>query len=178
MYNGVMEYRAANIILEDAIQRDRTTSRRAALVELLLQERYLTREQLMIRIEGKLGKGCFGEAAWKDTFYRDMQVAKKALRAAGYQPAYSRRSDRPGYFLRNQPRVGPQLAAAIEGCVAELDRAQNEIFKQLSAEQRFRQGCSISNLARNVVAHRIRERDPNHNPAEAQRLALQKSSET
>jgi len=173
VYNMVMDFKAAKILLEDAIQRDRTTARRAALVEILLQERYLTREQLMMRIEGKLGAGCFGEAAWGDTFYRDMQVAKRALRAAGYQPAYSRSPRRPGYFLRNQTRVSPQLTAAIEGSVAEADRSQIKILQQLTAAQRFRQGCSISNLARNVVAHRIREKSPNLSLAEAQRTALQ-----
>lgn len=168
-----MDTKAALILLGDAIQRDRATARRAALVEILLQERYLTREQLMVRIEGRLGAGCFGEAAWEDTFYRDMQVAKKALRAAGYQPGYSRRSKRPGYFLRNQARVSPQIAAAIAGSVAEVDRSQIKILRQLTAAQRFRQGFSISNLARNVVAHRIREKSPNLSLAEAQRTALE-----
>jgi hypothetical protein len=173
VYNAIMESKAANILLEDAIQRDRTTARRAAIVELLLHERYLTREQLMVRIEAKLGKGCFGDSAWKDTFYRDMQVAKKALRSAGFQPAYSRKSKRPGYYLRDQARVSPKLAAVISGCVAEVNRSQIEIIKQLTFAQRFRQGCSISNLARNVVAHRIRQRYPNLSLAESQRLALQ-----
>jgi hypothetical protein len=172
-----MESRAAKILLEDAIKRDRTTARRAALVELLLQEGYLTREQIMVRIEGKLGKGCFGDAAWKDTFYRDMKVAKKALRAAGYQPAYSRRSKRPGYFLRDQARVSPKLVAVINGCVADVDRSQTEIFRRLTCAQRFWQGCSISNLARKVVVHRILQRNPDLNLAEAQRAALQGSSE-
>ena len=164
---------AANILLEDAIRRDRTTARRAALVKILLHERFLTREQLIVRVAGKLGKGCFGDAAWKDTFYRDMQVVKQALRASGYQPAYSRNPQCPGYHLRNQERVSHELIAILDGCLAEVDPSQIEIFKKLTFTQRFQQGCSVSNLARNVVAYRIRQRNPQLSTAEAQRLAIQ-----
>ncbi len=169
---------AVNILLEDAIHRDRTTARRAALVEILLQERFLTREQLIVRVEGKLGKSCFGDAAWEDTFYRDMQVVKQALRASGYQPAYSRSSKCPGYHLRNQARVGHELAAILNGCMAEVDPSQIEIFKKLTFAQRFQQGCSVSNLARKVVAHRIRLRNPTLSTTEAQRLAIQERKES
>ena len=168
---------AVNILLADAIRRDRTTARRAALVDILLQERYLTREQLIVRVEGKLGKGCFGEAAWEDTFYRDMQVVKQVLRASGYQPAYSRSSKCLGYYLRDQERVGPELTAILDGCVAEVDPAQIKVFKKLTFAQRFQQGCSVSNLARNVVAYRIGQRNPKLSTAEARRSAIQERKE-
>ena len=149
-----------NILLEDAIYQDRTTARRAALVEILLNERYLTREQLITRVETKLGKGCFGDSAWEDTFFRDMQVVKQALRAAGYKPAYSRSACKPGYYLRDQAAISSELERILDGCVAEVNPSQVEIFKKLTFAQRFQQGYSISNLARNVVAHRIRQRHP------------------
>ncbi|NIM94726.1 MAG: hypothetical protein GTO18_13580 [Anaerolineales bacterium] len=168
---------AQDVLLQDAIARDRTTARREALLRILNQERYLTREQLIVRVEGRLGKDCFGESAWQDTFYRDMQVVKRALRAAGYQPAYSRSLQRPGYHLRNQPSVGSDLSAILDGGVAEVDRSQNDIYKNLSFKQRFQQGCSISNLARQVVAHRIRQRDPQLSLLEAHRLAIQERAD-
>jgi hypothetical protein len=164
---------ALDVLLEDAISRDRTTARRSALLSILHQERYLTREQMIVRVEGKLGKGCFGSSAWEDTFYRDMQVVKRALRAAGYQPVYSRSAQKPGYYLRNQPSIGTGLSTVLDGCVAEVDPAQTAIYKKLTFEQRFQQGCSISNLARKVVAHRIRQRNPQLSLAEANRLAIQ-----
>jgi len=163
---------ALDVLLEDAITRDRTTARRTALVKILLQERFLTREQLIVRVEGKLGKGSFGDSAWIDTFCRDMQVVKRALRAAGYQPAYSRSLRLTGYYLRNQPSIGPDLSAILEGCVADIDPTQITIFKQLPFQQRFQQGCSISNLACQVVANRIRQRKPELSLAEAHRLAI------
>jgi hypothetical protein len=176
MYNSIMKISPAalDVLLEDVITRDRTTARRTALVKILLQERNLTREQLIVRVEGKLGRGCFGDFAWVDMFYRDMQVVKRALRAAGYQPAYSRNLRQPGYYLRNQPSIGSDLSATLDGCVAEVDPSQISILKQLSFEQRFQQGCSISNLARQVVANRIRQRNPQLSLAEAHRLAIQK----
>ena len=92
-------------LLEDAIQRDRTTARRVSLLKILSQERSLTRTQLIARLEGKLGAGCFGDSAWKDTFYRDMRVVKRAFRAAGQQLVYRRNHERPGYELLDQPSI-------------------------------------------------------------------------
>jgi hypothetical protein len=174
MYNAIMNTSPAvlDVLLEDAITRDRTTARRAALVKILLQERCLTREQLIIRVEGLLGKGCFGDSAWVDTFYRDMQVVKRALRAAGNQLSYRRSLRQPGYYLRNQPTLGSDLSTTLGGCVAEVDPSQIAILKQLSFQQRFQQGCSISNLACQVVANRIRQRKPELSLAEAHRLAI------
>jgi hypothetical protein len=165
------------VIAQDAIRRDRTTARRVALLEILLQERYLTREQLIVRVEGKLGKGCFGEAAWVDTFYRDMQVVKQALSAAGYQVAFSRSLLHPGYYLRNQPAIGEDLSAILAGSLNEIDRAQILILARLDFKQRFQQGFSITNLSRQVVASRLQQRFPGMSLAEANRLALQKGGQ-
>jgi hypothetical protein len=173
MYTINMNDNVKNILLEDAVNRDRTTARRVALVEILLKERYLTREQLITRVEGRLEKGCFGDCAWEDTFFRDMQVVKQALRAAGYQPAYSRSSGKSGYYLRDQAVISSDLERLLDSCVLEVNPSQIEIFKKLTFAQRFQQGCSISNLARDVVAHRIRQRNPHLITAEAQRLAVQ-----
>lgn len=167
---------AADVLLADAIARDRTTARRAALVNLLLQEGCLTREQLITRVEGLLGTGCFGDSARVDTFFRDMRVVKQALKAAGFQPAYSRSLKQPGYYLQGQPPVGHRLTAILEGSAAEVDESQIAILKQLTHIQRFQQGCSISNLARQVVANRIRQRNPQISLAESQRMAIRKGS--
>jgi hypothetical protein len=112
-----------------------------------------------------------------DTFYRDMQVVKRALRAAGYRPAYSRSARQAGYYLQNQPPISTHLSDILAGSVAEVDPSQIAIFKRLSYQQRFQQGCSISNLACQVVANRVRQRKPQLSPVEAHRQALQ-SKET
>jgi hypothetical protein len=175
MYNQSMliPCQALELLLTDAIDRDRTTARRATLCAILLHERYLTRQQLIVRVEGKLGAGCFGELAWVDTFYRDMQVVKKALRSVGYQLVYSRSWQRSGYYLRDQPSISADLSTTLAGSVGEVDPSQIAIFKGLSFRQRFLQGCSISNLACQVAANRLRQRKPQLNLAEAQRMALQ-----
>lgn len=164
-----------DVLLNDAISRDRTTARRSALVEILLFERFLTREQLIVRVERCLGKGCFGESAWIDTFYRDMRVVKRALDAAGYQLAYSRSKQSPGYYLQNQPPVSTDLAEKIEGSVNEIDPSQITILKNLSVKQRFQQGFSITNLACTSVAHTIRNRNPQLSYAASHRLAIQRA---
>ena len=159
-------------LLKDAADRDHTTARRLCLTRILWHERYLTRAGLIARVEGKLGTGCFGKAAWQDTFYRDMRVVKQALHAAGYELAYSRRHIQPGYYLRHQPVVHPDLARILDGSAAEVDPAQIAIYRHFEPAERFLQGCSITDTARDVVVYRIRQRYPELNRIEAAHLAL------
>jgi hypothetical protein len=157
-------------LLVDTAERDRTTARRLCLLRILWYERFLTRTGLMARVEGELGRGCFGEAAWEDTFYRDMRVVKRVLKAAGCELAYSRSPARPGYYLRDQPRLHPDLGRVLDGSVAEVDPAQIAIYRRLEPIVRFRQGCSISDTARQAVTYRLRQRRPELSQAEAGRL--------
>lgn len=150
------------IILEDAVARDTVTARRKRLLEILWNERYLTRSGLIARVEAELGKGCFGESAWEDVFYRDMRVVKKAFQAAGYELAYSRSQDKPGYYLREQARVSSAVRNAIDGAVAEVDLDQVTITRQLQPGERVQQGLSISNLANQVVTYRKTQREVVH----------------
>jgi hypothetical protein len=164
---------ALEILLKDASTRDRTTARRVTLFEILHQESYLTREQIITRVEGKLGKGCFGNSAWMDTFFRDMQVVKRALDAAGYQLCYSRKKGKTGYYLYDHPITNTTLSAILDGSVQEVDRSQIVILKNLTFRQRFLQGCSITNLATQVVTYRILQKSPQLSLAESHRLAIQ-----
>ena len=163
---------AQQVLLQDAIARDLATARRAALLEILWHVRYLNRSQLMTRVEAIAGPGCFGKA-WQDVFYRDLRVVKAAFKAAGFDLTYSRQPQRSGYYLRNQPALSQETRDALKGSLAELDLAQLRISGRLSPRQRFFQGCSIGDLARETVAYRLRQRSPALSPAEARRLALQ-----
>src|SRR5690349_18021086 len=102
-------------ILRDAMQRDITTARRVALLEILWNERYLTRAQLIVRVELRLVKNCFGISAREDTFYRDMRFVKKAFKAAGYQLLYSRKKKQPGYYLDGQPALMSDIQQILKG---------------------------------------------------------------
>lgn len=168
-------FKAKNFLLQDAIQRDLTTARRAALLEILWYERYLTRVQLMARVGLRLGKNCFGVSAWEDTFYRDMHVVKQAFKAAGYELSYSRNKQQTGYYLQGQPALSPELQQVLRSSAGEVDPRQIEIYHQLSPAARFRQGCSISDTARQVVAYRIRQENPNLSAEEANRMAIQRA---
>lgn len=167
--------KSREIILNDAIQRDIATARRFALLYLIWNERYLTREQLIVRIELKLGKNCFGKSAWKDNFYRDMRVVKQAFHTAGYQLAYSRRKHLRGYFLADQPPLSDQLKKILFSISSEVDPRQIEIYRRLSPADRFRQGCAISDAARRAVAYRISQQNPGISLTEANKLALQRA---
>ena len=146
--------KALETLLQDALDRDTVTARRAHLVKILLHERYLSREQLIVRVEGLLGKGCFGCGAWEDIFYRDMHIVKKALQAAGYRLKYSRKASRPGYYLDQQPAASAELAEILAHSVAEVDQAQIRIWRQMPPAERFRLGCSITDAAHQAVAYR------------------------
>jgi hypothetical protein len=162
-------------ILRDATQRDITTARRVALLELLWNERYLTRAQLIARVELRLGRGCFGSAAWQDTFYRDMRVVKRALDVAGYPLLYSRNRKQSGYYLQGQPALSPEFKQIVRTSAVEVDQRQIDIYHKLSPADRFHQGCSISDTARKVVAYRIRQENPKLSKTEANRLALERA---
>jgi hypothetical protein len=162
-------------ILKDALQRDITTARRVVLLEILWNERYLTRAQLMARVELQLGKNCFGVLAWEDTFYRDMRFVKQAFEAARHQLLYSRKMEQPGYYLNGQLALSSEFKQVLKGSAAEVDQRQIDIYRKLSFAERFHQGCSISDTARNVVAYRIRQENPRLSVAEANRMALQRA---
>jgi hypothetical protein len=175
MIRSSLPPKSREVIIQDAIHRDLPTARRALLLELLWNERFLTRSQLIARINQKLGKNCFGKSAWEDNFYRDMRVVKQAFNAAGFQLAYSRNKQRCGYYLVDQPTLSPELSQLLINSVSEVDPRQIDIYRRLSPADRFHQGCAISDTARNVVAYRIRLENPGISPAEAHRLALKRA---
>jgi hypothetical protein len=162
-------------ILQDAIRRDFTTTRRATLLEILWSERYLTRAQLIARIELSLGRNCFGISAWEDTFYRDIRFVKQAFDAAGYRLLYSRKQEQAGYYLEGQPILRPEIQHVLKGSAAEVDQRQIDLYRKLSFAERFHQGCSISDTARKVVAYRVRQDNPKLSLMEANRIALQRA---
>ena len=166
---------AKEIIFQDAIQRDITTARRSALLEILWHERYLTRAQLIARVELRLGRNCFGSSAWQDTFYRDMRIVKMAFQTAGFSLLYSRKKSQTGYYLEGQPAISPELKQLLDSSADEVDQHQIDIYQKLSVSDRFFQGCSISDTSRRVVAYRIRQENPKLSLAEANRLALQRA---
>lgn len=140
-------------LLIDAARRDRMTARRLALLQILWGERYLTREQLMVRVGARLGVDCFGERAWKDTFSRDIRLVRQAFGEAGFTLAYSRTKGKQGYYLKGEGTLHEKIVKAIAGSIAEVDLAQVAIYRKLTSAQRFRQGCSITNLT-----HRMSKR--------------------
>ena len=175
MKKSVLPTVMKDVILHDATQRDITTARRVALLEILWNERYLTRLQLIARVELRLGKNCFGISAWDDTFYRDMRFVKQAFEVAGYRLLYGRKKEQPGYYLDGQPVLSSELQQILKGSAAEVDQRQLEIYHKLSFAERFHQGCSISDTARKVVAYRIRQDNPKLSIREANRIALQRA---
>ena len=175
MINNALSRRVIDVILNDAMQRDITTARRVTLLQILWNERYLTRAQLIVRTEYRLGRNCFGTSAWEDTFFRDMRVVKQAFQATGYVLEYSRDRKNKGYYLKGQPALSPEFSQMVKASAEEVDQRQIDIYRRLSAADRFRQGCAISDTARNVVAYRIRQENPELTVLEAQRLALQRA---
>jgi hypothetical protein len=175
MKKSILPIGMKDAVLEDASRRDITTARRLALLEILWNERYLTRAQLIARVELRLGKNCFGISAWEDTFYRDMRFVKQAFEAAGYQLLYGRNKQQPGYYLEGQPALSAEFKQILRASAAEVDQRQIDIYRKLSFAERFYQGCSISDTARNVVAYRVRQDNPKLSFMEANRIALQRA---
>jgi hypothetical protein len=163
---------AMQVIYQDANHRDLTVDRRETLLNILWHERYLTRAQLITRVEMRLGKNIFDRAIWKDNYFRDMRLVKQAFQAAGMQLAYSRNPHHPGYYLKGQPPLSAEYRQILRHSLAEVDPRQIDIYRQLSHAERFQQGCSISTTARKAVAYQVIQQNPGIDPAEANRMAL------
>jgi hypothetical protein len=104
-----------------------------------------------------------------------MRVVKQAFQAAGYLLEYSRNRAHPGYYLHGQPALLPEFKQLVKASASEADQRQIDIYHQLSFAARFRQGCAISDTARNVVAYCIRQENPKLTPQEANQMALQRA---
>lgn len=113
--------------------------------------------------------------AWEDTFYRDMRFVKQAFETAGYRRLDSRNKQQPGYYPDGQPALLSELKQVLKGSAAEVDPRQIDIYRELSFAERFYQGGSISDTARQVVAYRIRQENPRLSLAETTRMALQRA---
>ncbi|HXQ32398.1 MAG TPA: hypothetical protein VN843_00115, partial [Anaerolineales bacterium] len=84
------------------------------MLEILWNERYLTRAQLIARVELRLGKNCFGISVWEDTFYRDMRFVKQAFEGAGHRLLYSRNKKQPGYYLEGQSALSADIKQVLK----------------------------------------------------------------
>jgi hypothetical protein len=166
---------AQEALLQDAAARDLTTARRVVLLEILFHERFLTRNQLISRVDAVLGHNAFGKSSWEDTFYRDLRAVKGAFRAAGYNLAYRRNKPHSGYHLVGEPPVSRQVSEELAGAAAEIDLVQMGIIRKLHPAERAALGASISDAARETVAYRIAQQNPGISPIEANRLALQRA---
>lgn len=144
-------------------------ARRAALLRLIWRESYLIRQGLIARVEDMLGQGCFGLAP-EATFRRDIAVVRQTLAEAGHHLAYSRRPDRPGYYIKGRPYLDEQLQKLIAGAAAEVDPAQIAISRRLTPAQQFRQGSSMVRLAEQVATYRLQHRQSYLTEAEARRI--------
>ena len=173
--NTALPRKMIEIIPHDAMQRDMTTARRVILLQILWNERYLTRAQLIARVEYRLGRGCFGVSAWEDTFYRDMRMVKQAFQAENHVLEYSRNKESLGYYLKGQPSLSPTFKQMIKSSAGEVDPRQMDIYQRLSPADRFLQGCAISDMARKVVAYRIQQENASLTLQEANRIALQRA---
>ena len=71
--------------------------------------------------------------------------------------------------------LSPKFKQMLRASILEVDQRQIDIYHQLSFADRFRQGCAISDMARNVVAYRIRQENPQLNVQESHRMALQRA---
>jgi hypothetical protein len=104
-----------------------------------------------------------------------MRVVKEAFQAAGSSLSYSRNKQQPGYYLQGQQTISTELKQILKSSAEEVDQRQIDIYNKLTPADRFRQGCSISDIARNVVAYRIRQENPKLSSEAANQMALQRA---
>lgn len=164
-------------LLQDAVDRDLVTARRFLLLRILNHESYLTRDQLIVRVEAFLGRNCFGKKSWRDTFYRDMRVVKEAFYFAGLQIAYSRQSEKSGYFLVGQPSISDELKQLNQSALAEIDKDRMKEFRNLTIPEKVQIAFELSDAAIKELTNQVRQQNPDLSEQEAQKIALQREYE-
>jgi hypothetical protein len=105
-----------------------------------------------------LGRGCFGLSP-DAAFRRDIAVVRQTLARAGHHLAYSRRLDRPGYYIKGRPRLDEQLQKLIAGAAAEVDPAQIAIYRHLQPAQRIWQLAHLSDWLRSTNTRRLQRKE-------------------
>jgi hypothetical protein len=143
--------------LRELAKTDLPTARRAALLRLLWQEAYFTRQGLIARTEDMLSRGCFGSSP-HSTFRQDISLVRRRLAHAGYHLRYSRRPGSLGYYVEGRPRLDPHLRQLIAGSVAEVDPEQIAIYRRLTPAQRVWQLAHLSNWLRLANMRRLQRR--------------------
>jgi hypothetical protein len=158
-------------LLQDAQARDPVTARRAALLELLWNEAYLSAAGLISRTEWVVGRGCFGKAP-AATLKRDLRALKAVLAANGWQLRYSRRPGRRGYYLRGRPELAPEIAANIRAGMSDIDPYQVELASRLTPAQRVQQAGELSDQLRMMAVRRRLAENPSLTLREAHREVM------
>jgi hypothetical protein len=161
--------------LRQMAERDLPAARQAALLRLVWQESYLTGEGLIARVEALLGRGCFG-ASPHAAFHRDVAAVRRALAQAGHRLVYSSQPPRKGYYVEGRPLLYEGLQRLIAGAAAEVDPRQIAVSRHLTPAQQFQQGLSMTRLAEQVAAYRLRQRQPHLSEEQARRLIREKSA--
>lgn len=160
-------------IAYEATQRDLVTARRTLLLTLLWQENYQVQSILITRVRYQLGLDCFG-ANSALTFRRDMQAVKAILAAGGFEFRYSRRADRPGYYIPGRPDLAPEVQQAIRGAAEEVDPRQIEIWHRLTVGQRVQMATRLSDSVRSIAVQRLQQQQPGLDRLAAQRQVLRR----
>ncbi|MCK5317932.1 MAG: hypothetical protein KAJ55_08460, partial [Anaerolineales bacterium] len=80
----------------------------------------------------------------------------------GYEMAYSRKKDCPGYYLQGEDAISTELAKRIAGSVADVDPQQMEVTRKLTPAERVQQGFALTDLAYRVGRYRQQKRQSAH----------------
>jgi hypothetical protein len=143
--------------LREAGERDLRSARQMALLRLVWQEAYLTREGLIARVEALLGRGCFGPSP-RATFYRDIAAVRRTLIKGGHRLVFSRQLSGKGYYVQGRPLLDERLRHLISGAVAEVDPQQIAIYRRLGPAQRMWQLAHLSDWLRQTNQRRLQRK--------------------
>ena len=161
--------------LRQMAERDLPAARQAALLRLIWQESYLTREGLIARVEALLGRGCFGTSPHA-FFHHDIAAVRRTLAQAGHRLVYSSQPPRKGYYVEGRPLLYEHLQRLIAGAAAEVDPRQIAVSRHLTPAQQFQQGLSMTRLAEQVAAYRLHQRQPHLSEEQARRLIRERGA--
>jgi len=141
------------VLLAHQAEQNPVLARRMALLDILCAEAYLTREELIAKVQERLGEDCFGQDAVQ-ALWEDM----RALRAAGMDIRYSRSKGRLGYYLRTVA-VSEEDKRKIRAVFDEIDYRQMAILRSLPPARRTAMVFELCEALRQSIAASVRSRE-------------------
>ena len=99
-----------------------------------------------------------------------MALVRQSLAQAGYHLRYSRRANRPGYYIEGRPLLDEPIRRLIAPSIAEVDQERVLKLRNLTPAQRVQHALALNKTTERVATYNLMLRYPDLNEEKAKRM--------